>query len=307
MDAQTNSFSFPGFAWWFGVVEDRTGDPLKLGRVRVRVYGYYTGDKGLMPTDSLPWAVVSQDISSAANSGKGRSPTGILEGTTVWGFFLDGKNAQTPMIVGTMAGIPKAEGFEGGYKDPNGKYPLNPGESDVNRLARNEKISETVVQKKRDGLSTAEVAFGGSWTEKTTPYAAKYPYNHVFESESGHITEFDDTEGKERTHRYHMAGTFEEVHPDGTQVEKVVKDKYSITLGDEYIMVKGNVKVFVAGNASVKVGGNADLEIMGNKREHVHGNSTLNIDGNYTVTVNGTHADKAGVHRSIKAPRIDLN
>ena len=31
------------FNWWFGVVEDRN-DPLKLGRVRVRCYGWHTDD-----------------------------------------------------------------------------------------------------------------------------------------------------------------------------------------------------------------------------------------------------------------------
>ena len=36
------------FIWWFGVVEDRN-DPLQLGRVRVRSYGYHTDDKNAIP------------------------------------------------------------------------------------------------------------------------------------------------------------------------------------------------------------------------------------------------------------------
>ena len=35
-----------------------------------------------------------------------------------------------------------------------------------------------------------------------------YPKNHVYETESGHIKEFDDTEGAERIHEYHKSGTF---------------------------------------------------------------------------------------------------
>ena len=87
MDRQTGAFSFPSPYFWWGVVEDRF-DPKKLGRVRVRVYGYYTGDTGKMPKDDLPWAIPVQGITSAANSGVGRSPTGIVEGTTVFGFFV---------------------------------------------------------------------------------------------------------------------------------------------------------------------------------------------------------------------------
>ena len=101
---ETGGFSFPPFQWFLGVVENRH-DPKELGRVQVRIFGYHTGDTGKIPTESLPWAIVSQDITSAANSGVGRSPTGIVEGTTVWGFFADGENAQTPIVVGTLAGM----------------------------------------------------------------------------------------------------------------------------------------------------------------------------------------------------------
>ena len=94
------------FIWFFGVVEDRN-DPVQLGRVRVRCYGWHTDDKNEIPTDSLPWAVPIQDVTSAGVSGKGKSPTGIVEGSWVIGFFADGQEAQEPYIMGTIAGAPK--------------------------------------------------------------------------------------------------------------------------------------------------------------------------------------------------------
>lgn len=306
MDKQSGAFSFPTPAYWWGVVENRTDDPMKLGRVRVRVYGYYTGDVGKMPTDDLPWAVVMQDVTSAAISGVGRSPTGILEGTTVYGVFLDGENCQVPMVTGTIAGMDAGQGFEGGFKDPNGKYPREPGQNDVNKLAR-EEITGTVIEKRNQQVTTGAIAFGGSWPEPPSKYAAKYPYNHVFESESGHVTEFDDTEGKERMSSTHRKGTFWEIDPEGTMVEKVVKDNYRITMGNDYVKVAGNVKVVVEGNSSVLIQGNADIEVNGNVREHIHGSYKLNVDGNYDVQVNGHHYDNSDVHRKIVAPRIDLN
>ena len=77
------------FKWWIGVVEDRN-DPLKLGRCRVRVYAEHTKVKEEIPTDSLPWAQPLQSIQSAAMGDIGYSPTGLVEGTWVVGFFLDG-------------------------------------------------------------------------------------------------------------------------------------------------------------------------------------------------------------------------
>lgn len=95
-------FNKDGFNWWIGVVEDRM-DPEKLGRVRVRIFGYHTESKELLPTKDLPWAVPIQPITSAAISGIGSSPLGPVEGTWVIGFFLDGHDMQQPAIFGTIA------------------------------------------------------------------------------------------------------------------------------------------------------------------------------------------------------------
>lgn len=100
-----NIFAPDGFYWWMGVVEDRD-DPLKLGRVRVRILGYHLDNKQVLPTDDLPWAMPLQPITSAATSGVGSSPLGPVAGTWVMGFFVDGKDCQQPMIMGTIAGMP---------------------------------------------------------------------------------------------------------------------------------------------------------------------------------------------------------
>jgi len=136
------------FVWWQGVVEDRI-DPLKLGRCRVRILGYHSDDKKKIPTEHLPWATPSQPITSAAMNGIGTTPMGPVEGTWVFGFFRDGKNAQEPVITGTFGGISQEECVPAkGFNDPKGKYPLKThigkknddgtwtGEPDVNRLAR---------------------------------------------------------------------------------------------------------------------------------------------------------------------------
>lgn len=97
-----NIFNKDGFNWWIGVVEDRM-DPEKMGRCKVRIFGFHTDNKVILPTKDLPWAVPIQPITSAAISGIGSSPLGPLPGTWVIGFFLDGNDNQQPAMFGTIA------------------------------------------------------------------------------------------------------------------------------------------------------------------------------------------------------------
>lgn len=88
-----------------GVIED-VDDPLKLGRVRVRVFGLHTDDKALIPTESLPWATVAIPATSASISGIGFSPTGLLPGSWVILYFQD-PDEQYPIVLASIHGIPK--------------------------------------------------------------------------------------------------------------------------------------------------------------------------------------------------------
>lgn len=290
------------FVWWTGVVEDRM-DPERAGRLKIRFLGYHTADKSMIPTDDLQWAFPNQDIRSAAMNGIGFSPTGIVEGTHCWGFFRDGHNAQDPVVIGTWGGVTSTKTDPSrGFSDPNGVYPKTDylGEPDVNRLARAERLDQTIVQTKKDNLHTGvPIAFGGTWDEPAVPYAAEYPFNQVHESESGHVFEVDDTEGSERIHQYHRTGTFKETHPDGSVVEKIVSDRYTVVLGDDSIHITGDVNITVGGNANILVQGNTNMQTNGNHKEQVGGTYELTIGGKCDITSGGPMA--------FKAPRIDLN
>lgn len=330
------SFSFGNFVWWVGVVEDRD-DPEMLGRVRVRVFGYHTEDTGELPTENLMWATVMHPTTSAAVSGVGQS-TGLVPGSHVFGFFMDGQDAQTPIVMGSIpgkaskasnssdnSGINSSNATEV-LKDPVGLFPKYTNEPDVNRLSRNQNIDKTINKLKIDSLSKAVSMFNlklpslpsipglsglsfpsFSWQEPMPSYQAKYPFNHVYESESGHVQEYDDTPGHERIHTYHKSGSFQEIQPDGTKVTKVVKDNYSIVAGDDYIQVTGNVNISITGDANVMVAGNANMEIAGNMSQKVGGNASLEVGGNYDVRVGGSHTDIANGNRKINAIIIDLN
>ena len=88
-----------------GVVEDRN-DPRLEGRVRVRIYGLHTDDKQLISTGDLPWSDVLMPVTSPSLSGLGLSPHGLVDGSTVMGFFRDEDEMQDFVVIGSLFGRP---------------------------------------------------------------------------------------------------------------------------------------------------------------------------------------------------------
>ena len=171
--------------WFLGEVVNVKDDPLKLGRVKVRVFGVYDDIKD----EDLPWAQIVVPVTTGVHEGKGQY-LGILVGTQVFGMFLDGKNSQLPMVIGT---VPKV--IDTGEVD-----------SDKNPIL------------KSDANPKAE---------------ANYPHNKVYETETGHFKEYDDS----------GTGRIREQHQDGTYYE----------MTDDGIHIYGNTKVTIHGKGEVNV------------------------------------------------------
>ena len=283
-----------GFSWFIGVVEDRA-DPEKASRVRVRCLGYHSADTQKIPTEDLPWASVMMPDTAGGNSGIGVSSHFLLEGTWVVGFFRDPAK-QEPVIMGALPGVNSSEttnftiasssaagGFSkgGGFKDPNGKYPtsLYLDIADTNLLAQ-ESTDTHPSRSVKDAKDSWSTASGSAEQPATTQTSAKYPTNHVFETETGHYVEFDDTEGNERIHLYHKKGTFIEIDSAGNMIIK--------TVGNVTNIVAGNMDTYVKGNYSVSAGGNIDIYAGGNLTEKVDGNVKITVKGNVESAITGS-------------------
>ena len=475
MEGHKNYMGRDGFIWFVGVIEDRN-DPLQLGRIRVRCLGYHSADLVSIPTADLPWAHVMHPVTDPSMHGLGTTPSFLVEGAWVVGFWRDSVSKQEPIIIGTLPGMPEnSANFSSGFNDPRhkeseqkndqgdkqyakedesgktynpgsapekdlkegthpryaqvsyGPYPLGApvdtkdpeagvfgrasghtkGESDTNRLARNaghgmiaakdgaytkwillphsdqrldednpmhlsygvphpkekyvnggvdlygnkEKLKDEyldnagkygtmagkntgpnepprhayieenkyIVDKEAhpippagapesiDASHTADAInplyYEGQdeytaekWNEPRTGdktkggairYAAVYPYNHVFESESGHIKEYDDTPGSERIHEWHRSGTFYEIDADGTRHLRVVSNNYEVIHGTDFINIKGDVNLTIESNCKTYIKGDWNIQVDGNKYETIKGNSHETVLGNQISLIKG--------------------
>ena len=315
-----------GFVWFTGVVEDRN-DPSKLGRVKVCCLGLHTESKVDIPTADLPWAHVMPSTNNPSMQGLGNPPPFLVEGTWVVGFFLDAVEKQQPLIMGTLPGIPQSVAdTTKGFNDPNGTYPSEKithsnhalQESDVNRLARNDtdKAHAVVAAKNTAKTSTVPTANSSTtWNEPDSAYAAAYPKNHVLETESGHIKEYDDTSGAERIHEYHTKGTFYEIDKDGNKSTRIVGDNYEVVAGSDFVNIKGSANLTIDSNCNTYIKGNWNIQVDGTKTEVVTGavsetyksTKTENVTGAVQETFSSTQTTNVSSNVTITGSRIDLN
>lgn len=389
-----------GFIWWVGVVEDRF-DPKFLGRCKVRILGWHTEDKAILPTDGLPWCMPIQPITSAAQTGVGHSPTGPVEGTWVFGFYRDGEEAQEPMMLGTMGGIPQeVANSDVGFFDPRAEteyipFDIVPGgrvverkkqlsnvprdpdyvnsvykpgqkvllenrgvgateistypdaryvtnlEPTTPRLARG--VSETTAHnkidkngqyrpidgplyaKERTHYNGVPRAKGGAlanlptFDEPSLKFNAQYPYNHVHQSESGHVIEVDDTPKHERLHWFHRSGSFQEMKADGDVITKSVGDLFQSSSHNSFETVKNEkvstisagyetfvneagspnndyfLKVGIGGNIIMRTEkGNIDIDAGRGKLTLRGGEIDTNYTQNVATTTSETYSITAG-------------
>jgi hypothetical protein len=98
MKSINNFAGLNGFVWWMGVVEGRK-DPLKIGRCQVRIFGWHTENKQLIPTEDLPWSMPLYPVN------KSKDFSTPVEGDYVVGFFLDSESGQAPVMMGVLPGI----------------------------------------------------------------------------------------------------------------------------------------------------------------------------------------------------------
>ena len=106
---KTNFMGRDGFRWWVGQIppEGEDYDLQQNGggwgnRIKVRILGYHPYSLAELPNKDLPWATILMGTTDGSGAQNRATSVSIAPGDTVFGFFLDGDNAQVPVIIGVF-------------------------------------------------------------------------------------------------------------------------------------------------------------------------------------------------------------
>jgi len=103
---KSNFIGRDGFRWWIGQIPPIEAQKTQANgggwgnRTKVRILGYHPYSTAELSNDDLPWAQVLLSPTSGSGAANYAVNPKLRPGDTVLGFFLDGDNAQIPVIIG---------------------------------------------------------------------------------------------------------------------------------------------------------------------------------------------------------------
>ena len=293
------SEGFSNMLHFVGVVED-AHDRTNSGRVKVRAFGIHPprsndGEEDSVPTAHLPWATVLDGTYGVA-------PVIPSVGDWVFGFFIDGREAQQPMIMGRLPGMHlqfpagSRQPGEDGYIPPEavgkfGEPPLhryNSGED----AQKGQTVSQRVYQK--NNIPTAN---GESFDEPPVMMPENNINNRVIKSKDGDnfivLGTYEDGDNGDYILISNSNGSVFQIDANGTMFIKSFADKYNTTLGVESNHIDGSQHTNIKDNYTLKVeDGCGKIEIAGNldidcTDFNVNASRSINLNANAKVNVSG--------------------
>lgn len=258
-----------------GVIEDNK-DPLKAGRVRVRIFELHTADKKALPTKNLPWASVdAPNLMGGLIQGMGMSSV-LRQGLWVRVFFETEYGVELydkPVVASVITGIFTTPGDTSlGFCDPDGIYPIK---DRINIPDMSTSARSSGVTNKNNNVS----ADSGEEPQKPSTYGSGL----ILETPGGNLFEMDDTSGNNRVQMLHNTGTYIEMNNAGSIIEKIVNEKLEMILSNYNLFIDGNQNIKLKGNKVDETLGNVDVKIQGNETNVVNGNGTEQISGNKQI------------------------
>jgi len=179
---KSNFLGRDGFRWWVGQIpseESHGGQINGAGwgnRVKVRIIGYHPYSYEELPDDELPWAQCLLPTTTGTGAGNNSTSVKVSPSDIVFGFFLDGDNAQIPVIVGCFgrtSQVPSSgkatspfvpfTGYTSKVKKPNGT--LKPDQSGEQN-AESQKSPRHVSPEQAEAIDDDEIAYSKSTGDK---------------------------------------------------------------------------------------------------------------------------------------------
>ncbi len=121
---KSNFIGRDGFRWWIGQIPpmESMGEQFDGegwgNRIKVRIMGYHPLDdsEAGLKNEDLPWALIMLGNTDGSGGSNFSKSTKIRPGDVVFGFFMDGDDAQNPVIMGILGNT--ASYTKGDYKFP---------------------------------------------------------------------------------------------------------------------------------------------------------------------------------------------
>jgi hypothetical protein len=107
---KSNYIGKDGFTWWIGQVAHskywkKAADYFNGDwnyRCKVRIIGYHPFSGSVLSDNDLPWAQVMIDPAFGSGQGGTGKTLDLKGGETCFGFFMDGDDAQQPVVIGLL-------------------------------------------------------------------------------------------------------------------------------------------------------------------------------------------------------------
>jgi len=164
---KSNYMGKDGFLWWIGQVapasvwrneqalidsgpnkkatkDNDTTSSSWAYRCKVRIIGYHTFDREVLPDNDLPWAHVMTTGAEGTYQGGVGQTLRLTGGEVAFGFFLDGDDAQQPIVIGCIHRNESVKNFA----SEDLKTQLRPFTGHTGPL----KQAATQIRKKNDGV-----------------------------------------------------------------------------------------------------------------------------------------------------------
>ena len=285
---------FNNLIWFVGVVED-SNDLTNAGRVRVRAFGIHASDKEALPTAHLPWATVLDGTFGAAQ---------VIpkEADWVFGFFVDGREAQHPMIMGRIPGMSLSFGDGAGmpgedpYLPPEtahefGKPPLHP------YMCGEDAEFGSVIMQQAFQQSDVKQANDDTFDEPPVMTPVRNTNNTMLKSKNGdNFLLLCDPVGNEAGDFIllsHSSGSVFQIDPNGTIFIKSFGDTYDSTDGVKFTNVEGAHHTNITedwtmrvetGSGKIWINGDMDIEC---ENFNVKARNQINMNAAIKTNISG--------------------
>ena len=277
---------------FIGIVQSES-DPSLLGRCKVRCFGIHPpADDPSVPTELLPWAIRLDGTVGAVQSPDPRP------GELVFGFFLDGRDAQYPAIVGAIPshniGLLSNAWADGSSETINKSITLANAPNHTGVDLEGSSLVAASAANQADDLKSG-----------SGDYEVKIPSPDATSGKGAASLQSSEYQGSyvsagENVSLYHKSGTVVQINSDGVVIISSTNDLFTDVDGNHTDVSASNRDIIIKnGQFNINVmNGDCNLTVNGDMNQKVTGNYTLDVSGMINVTSGQQtefHAAKFGI------------